>query len=162
MSFGEVDYEDSFCLIINDQKILDLDYLIYKLIEITPNWLKILVNFRNKIVFIFGLKTGNIGDYFYNREKLNVSQGQTIGDFFILLKNKNHLIIELKDKHLNFRFSIMIIEKDEQISIIFTTIVKINNYFGRIYFLFIKPFHRLIVPNLLKKISNEVQNSFSK
>jgi len=47
-----------------------------------------------------------------NLEKLNFKQYQSIGDFFIFLKGKNHLITELKDKQLDFRFSIFIRQED--------------------------------------------------
>jgi hypothetical protein len=47
-----------------------------------------------------------------NLEKLNFKQYQSIGDYFIFLKGKNHLITELKDKHLDFRFSIFIRQED--------------------------------------------------
>ena len=81
---------------------------------------------------------------------------QFIGDFFIVLKLKNHLIAELKDKHLDFRFSILIKEKEGITRVSLRTIVKLNNFFGRIYFFLIKPFHRLIIHNILKRLSNEL------
>jgi len=155
-SFGKVNYEDNFCLIIKKKEIVDLDCVIKKLIISLPNWFKFLLNLRNIIAKMFRLKTGKIGKSYEFSEKLNLKQGQSLGDIFIVLNENNHLITELKDRHLDFRFSIMIIEKDTQTKIFFKTIVKINNFFGRIYFLLIKPFHRLIVPNLLKRLSNQI------
>jgi len=111
---------------------------------------------RNEIVSIFGLKTGKIGNVYENLENLNFKQDQSIGDFFIILKEKNHLIAELKDKHLDFRFSILIRQVDSKTKVSLTTIVKINNIFGKLYFFLITPFHRLIIPNILKKLSYEI------
>ena len=155
-SFGKVNYEDNFCLILKTKEIFDLDYIIRKLVISLPNWFKLLLDLRNIFANIFGLKTGKIVKAYEFSEKMNLKQGQFLGDFFIVLNENNHLITELKDRHLDFRFSIMIIEKDTQTKIFFKTIVKINNFFGRIYFLLIKPFHRLIVPNLLKRLSNQI------
>ena len=53
------------------------------------------------------------------------------------------------DKHLNFRTSIMIDKSKSTISLI--TLVHFNNVWGKLYFLPVKPFHRLIIRSLLKK-----------
>ena len=111
---------------------------------------------RNAIAGIFGLKTGKIENVYENLDKLNFKQNQSIGDFFIILKRKKHLITELTDKHLDFRFSILITEDEGITKISLSTIVKINNIFGKIYFFFITPFHRLIIPNILKRLSVKI------
>ena len=91
-------------------------------------------------------------------KKLIFKRDQIIGDIFIFFKDKNHLIAELKDKHLDFRFSIFIWQKEGITKVSLSTIVKINNFFGWIYIFLIKPFHRLIIPNFLKDLSNEIIN----
>ena len=156
ISFGKVNYEDRFCLILETKKIFDVDFIIVKLIKSIPKWFKFLLNLRNAIARIFRLKTGKIANVYQNPEKLDFKQDQSIGDFFIFLKGKNHLIAELKDKHLDFRFSILIRQEDGTTKVSFTTIVKINNIFGKVYFFLISPFHRLIIPKILKKLSGEI------
>ena len=74
-----------------------------------------------------------------NLEKLIFKQDQSVGDFFIFLKGKNNLIAELKDEHLDFRFSILIRQEDGITKVSLTTIVKINNIFGKVYFFLITP-----------------------
>ena len=91
-----------------------------------------------------------------NPEKIYFKQDKSIGNFFIFLKEKNHLIAELKDNHLDFRFSILIRQEDGITIVSLTTIVKINNIFGKVYFFLITPFHRLIIPNILKRLSGEI------
>ena len=108
ISFGKVNYEDRFSLILETKKIFDVDFIIVKLIKSIPIWFKFLLNLRNTIASIFGLNTGKIENVYETPEKLNFKQDQSIGDIFIFLKKKNHLIAELKDKHLDFRFSILI------------------------------------------------------
>ena len=155
-SFGKVNYEDRFCLILETKKIFDVDFFIVKLIKSIPKWFKFLLNLRNVIASIFGLKTGKIENVYEYLDKLNLKQDQSIGDFFIFLKEKNHLIAELKDKHLDFRISILIRQGDGITKVSLSTIVKINNIFGKVYFFLITPFHRLIIPNILKRLSGEI------
>ena len=156
VSFRKVNYEDSFCLIFKTNKILDVDFIIAKLIKSIPKWLIILLNFRNLIAHIFGLKTGKIKNIIGNLTNLNLKQNQSIGDLLIFFKENNHLILELKDKHLDFRFSIYIVQEDGITRLSLSTIVKFNNIFGGIYFFLISPFHRLIIPSILKRISCEL------
>ena len=156
ISFGKVNYEDRFCLIIETKKIINIDFIVVKLIKIIPKWFKLLLNLRNVIARTFGLKTGKIEDIYKNSVKLIFKQDQMVGDIFIFFKDKNHLIAQLKDKHLDFRFSIFIWQKEGITKVSLSTIVKINNIFGWIYFFLIKPFHRLIIPNFLKGLSSEI------
>lgn len=151
-SFGKVNYEDSFCLCLETNKTFDIDFIIFKIIKTLPNWVKFLLYLRNKIASIFGLKTGKIRDFYDNPEKLNFKQGQSIGDLSVILKEKYHLIAELKDKHLDFRVSILIREEEDTTKVFFSTIVKFNNIFGKMYFFLIAPFHRLIIPSTLKRL----------
>ena len=155
-SFGKVNYEDRFCLILETKKIFDVDFIIVKLIKSIPEWFKFLLNLRNAIASIFGLKTGKIENVYEYLDKLNIKQDQSNGDFFIFLKEKNHLIAELKDKHLDFRFSILIRQGDGITKVSLSTIVKINNIFGKVYFFLITPFHRFIILNILKRLSGEI------
>tara|TARA_B100000945_G_C20347828_1_gene580674 strand:- start:183 stop:707 length:525 start_codon:yes stop_codon:yes gene_type:complete len=156
LTFEKVDYEDRFSLIVKTKKIFDIDFIILKLIKTIPKWVVLLLNLRNVIANIFGLKTGKFENIYNNKEALNFNQHQSIGDIFIFLKEKNHLIAELKDTHLDFRFSILVKQNDGITKLSLSTIVKINNFFGKIYFFLITPFHRLIIPNILKKLSVEI------
>ena len=82
ISFGKVNCEDRFYLILEIKKIFDVDFIIVKLIKSIPKWFKFLLNLRNAIASIFGLKTGKTEKVYENLEKLNFKQDQSIGDFF--------------------------------------------------------------------------------
>jgi len=155
ISFGKVNYEDRFSLILETKKNFDVDIFV-KLIKSIPIWFKFLLTLRNVIISISGLKTGKIENMYENPEKLNLKQDQSIGNLFISLKEKNQLIVELKDKHLDIRFSILIKQEDGITKVSLTTIVKINNIFGKVYFFFITPFHKFIIPNILKRLSGKI------
>ena len=131
--FERIDYCDSYRLVkpTNDstEKIA---MEIFKM----PKWVNWLMNIRNSIVRIFGLKTGK-----------DVKEGQTY--FTVIEQNENEIVMGETDKHLDFRTSILV---DRANSFIYlTTIVRFNNFWGRLYFLPVKPFHKLIVKSSLKR-----------
>ena len=156
IAFGKVNYEDSFCLSLETKKRFDIDFIILKIIRSLPKWFMFLLNLRNAIASILGLKTGKIEDIYDNLGNLDFKQDQSIGEIFIILKENNLLITELKDKHLDFRFSILIREEEGITKVSLRTIVKLNNILGKIYFFLITPFHRLIILNILKRLSAEI------
>jgi hypothetical protein len=53
------------------------------------------------------------------------------------------------DKHLNFRASIL--HDKAEGTIYLTTLVHFNNVWGRLYFLPVKPFHKIIMKTLLTR-----------
>jgi len=77
-------------------------------------------------------------------------------EIFYFSKGKNYLIAELKDKHLDSRFSILTRQEDGKTKMSLTTIVKINNIIGKVHFFLITPFHRLVIQNILKRLSGEI------
>ena len=70
------------------------------------------------------------------------------------------MILGEDDKHLNFRISLLTENLNtEQIKkeVTISTTVEFNNWFGKIYFLPVRPFHKLIVPRMLKAIIKELE-----
>ena len=115
----------------------------------SPKWIEKLMSLRNKTVSVFGLKTSEKSDY--NKENLNIfiaEIGQRVGLFKIIEKTENELILGEDDKHLNFKVSLLLDDLKENLTII--TVVNFNNWFGKLYFFIIKPFHKMIVPIMLK------------
>ena len=74
--------------------------------------------------------------------------------FRILDKTDNEIIFGKVDKHLNFRSSFLINNnsKDSVKKINLSTVVKFNNMLGRLYFIPVKPFHKLIMRTILIRI----------
>ncbi len=73
ISFGKVNYEDRFWLILETKKN-DVDFIIVKLIKSIPKWFNFLLNLRNAIANIFGLKTGKIENVYEYLDNLNLKQ----------------------------------------------------------------------------------------
>ena len=124
----------------------------------TPKWVDHLFELRNKLVAVFGLKTGkgtqNKAELLKNS---NFEAGDKLGLFKVFERTENEIILGEDDKHLDFRVSLFLesITNDTKVLTVSTT-VKYNNGFGRVYFFFVKPFHQLIVTRMLKGIIEEL------
>jgi hypothetical protein len=156
------DYVDSFQGQFNDkfQKIgtTEIGKLFF---SSGPKWIDRLFAFRNKLVGLFGLKTsGNITDRQKMFDNFKCEKGEQIGLFNVVDKTTNEIILGEDDKHLNFRVSLFIDQQNKNKTgkiLTISTTVKFNNWFGRLYFLPVRPFHKLIVPTMLKGIINNIE-----
>lgn len=126
-----------------------------------PKWIDKLFAFRNKLVGLFGLKTsGNVTDRDKILETFKGEKGEQIGLFKVFEKTEDEIILGEDDKHLNFRVSLFIDSQNENKTdknLIISTTVKFNNWFGRLYFIPVRPFHKLIVPTMLKGIIKNIE-----
>ncbi|MFF5994654.1 MULTISPECIES: DUF2867 domain-containing protein [unclassified Lysinibacillus] len=116
----------------------------------SPKWINSLFRLRNNIVKYLGLKTTNVNRLDLSEE--DIEPGHSIGLFNIIEKCQREIILGENDKHLNFRVSIFIFKKENGHNIIVSTSVQFQNFFGNIYFQFIKLFHRTIVKTMLRNI----------
>lgn len=113
-----------------------------------PAWIEALLTLRGVLVAPFGLKTSGKGES---------PPRETIGRFPILSQTPERLVAGFDDKHLDFRAVIDVTasgpdsEAGQQVTA--TTLVKTHNLFGRIYLAIILPFHRVIVPAMLRKVA---------
>ncbi|MEB2777714.1 DUF2867 domain-containing protein [Algoriphagus sp. D3-2-R+10] len=126
-----------------------------------PKWVRELFALRNKLVSIVGLKTSGDSS---NREKqlknFECEPGEQLGLFKVFAKNENEVILGEDDRHLNFRVSLFLERKTNEKAkknLTISTTVEFNNWFGRLYFLPVRPFHKLIVPTMLRGIINELE-----
>lgn len=146
-------YTDAYGGIFNDpEQVVGIDDLAHDFAQPPPRWVVLLMKFRDQIAGWVGLKKGST----------SVEQSSHIPDrisekmgFFRLFERTDHeIILGENDKHLDFRVSIFM-EIDKNIParkiVVVSTLVKYNNWMGPIYFFFVKPVHRLIVPFSLKR-----------
>ncbi len=126
-----------------------------------PKWIDKLFAFRNKLASLFGLKTsGKIADKQKIIDNFTCEKGEQLGLFKVFEKTSDEIILGEDDKHLNFRVSLFIDKENEnktKKNLIITTTVKFNNWFGLLYFLPVRPFHKLIVPTMLKGIIKNIE-----
>lgn len=106
-----------------------------------PKWIDWLMNLRNAIVKPFGLDTKS-------RFTDMVSD-----------KNEHEEIFGMSDRHLDFHVSMWCGEhRDGKQDLRIITVVKYNNWFGRLYFFVIRLFHGIIIQSILKNIERKTNN----
>ena len=158
------DYVDSFQgMFIDSENKVNATDIGKAFFKSGPEWIGKLFTLRNKIVSVFGLKTsGNIGDRQHQLDNFKCEAGERLGLFKVFNKTDNEVVLGEDDKHLNFRVSLFLdhsqIDLSKKVLTISTT-VEFNNWFGRLYFLPVKPFHKFIVPAMLRGIIRELNKT---
>lgn len=119
-----------------------------------PVWVKRFFQLRNSIVGKLGLKTpGEITNRNSLLENFKCEPGEKIGLFQVLDRTANEVVLGENDKHLDFRISLYVDEHSEdpeKKKLLIATTVNFHNRWGLLYFLPVKPFHKLVVPVMLK------------
>lgn len=131
------DYSDIVSKKIHLTKPLSSNIIFEKMFCDFPKPVALLMNLRNKLMKPFGLKTG--------------------GSFRDLIteKNEEEILICKNDKHLCFWVSIYCsLPTDGWQDASVTTVVKFNNFLGKIYFIGIWIFHKLLVKSLFSKATS--------
>jgi hypothetical protein len=118
-----------------------------------PVWVRWLFNLRDILVKPFGLK-GADGDYnsFHQKFAETVRFGGIYKQTSIPAKSENETILQLADRHLTAELSCRIENiSDNKLKISVITLVHYHNALGKIYFVVIKPFHKIIVKTMIKR-----------
>ena len=117
---------------------------------------------RDGAVRRIGLKTSG-DDNKWNRQLANFQcePGERIGLFKVFSKTNKEVILGQDDKHLDFRISLYLAPATNnfQKRLTISTAVKFNNFFGRLYFLPVRPFHKIIVPKMLEAIIKALETN---
>lgn len=163
-SFDYVDsYQSSF---IDKEHTVDAAKIGKLFFSSGPTWADNLFALRNKVVKLFGLKTsGQISDRQQLLDNFTCEKGEQIGLFKVIDKTAQEVVLGEDDKHLNFRVSLLLerlLGDTDKKSLTITTTVKFHNFFGRLYFLPVRPFHKLIVPTMLKGMIKQIENEKTK
>ena len=129
------DYSDSFSKEVVTQESITPDAFFNIAFNQFPVCIDWLLKLRNKIVKPLGLDTtSRFSDSVCGR-------------------STNEVIWGMPDMHLDFHVSMWCGEhRNGKQELRITTVVKYNNWFGRLYFFVIRPFHRLIIKSILKRL----------
>ncbi len=152
-NIGQVDYIDSYH--ITDDRLANytVDYLTALLfMSKPPQWMQSLMTFRDWLVKCFGLKTGGNDQCSSYDETSQFSIGDKIGFFPVINRFERELIMAEADRHLSFWVSVLKTEKSGSFQLSVTTVVQYNNFWGKLYFIPVKPFHGIIVRSKIKQI----------
>lgn len=127
-----------------------------------PVWMRYLMSLRNIIVKRFGLRAGSIDE---NEIIPPFETGQKFGGFELFSVTPTEAVMGDDDVHLNFRISLLVDrvvdkaidktadrENGNGNELVLSTVVNINNKLGTVYMFFVKPFHRVIISIMIKKM----------
>lgn len=148
-TLDNVDFSDTHW--VNVSKDVTIPEALNRIFTNSPQWIGILLKLRNKIVSLLGLNTDGVEKF----DARKLKDGDKIGFLHVLKINDSLALIRGNDKHLDFIVKISLshssknTSKDEQI-LSCQTDVQFHNVWGRSYFFFVAPFHKLIVPVMLK------------
>ena len=140
VAMPNADWADAFAIRTSNHAITP-EIAAHKIMASRPDWVVHLMRFRDLVVRPFGLKSG----------AKDSTDPNIIGIFPIMARSESSITLGLDDKHLDFRLLVEV-EHDspDQTLIRATTLTKRHNMFGRAYLATIMPFHRVIVPTMLK------------
>jgi hypothetical protein len=110
---------------------------------------KFLIAIRNAIVGMFGIKGPSREQLNHVEIKDHYAVGDKIALFTLVARSDREIIAGGTDKHLDFRVSVLRLSRGTSEMIVLTTVVNVHNLFGRVYLLFIMPFHRFFVRAIL-------------
>lgn len=136
-------FADAFRIEIADPSV-DARRAAERMIARQPRWAVTLLSLRNFLVAPLGLKTSGAGP--------GVPRDM-IGIFPVVSETPDRLVAGFNDRHLDFRLIVDVTPSGEARQVTATTLVRTHNRLGRIYLAIIMPFHRLIVPAMLRRIA---------
>jgi hypothetical protein len=110
-----------------------------------PFWVRTLMRLRNVLATVVGLKKGADG---------TVAMEDRIGIFPLISSDERTVVLGLDDWHLDFRI-VIDVESDGAGGTLLraATLVRRKNLFGWLYIGVVAPFHKLIVPTMLRSAS---------
>lgn len=147
------DYVDGYSIAL-DAKDITIEQVGKSFFTSGPAWVDWLLVTRNRIVSIIGLKIPGAETKEEVLRNFHCEVGECVGLFNVLAKAENEVILGEDDKHLDFRVSIFLDRQDNRL--IVSTTVDIHNWLGRLYLLSVKPFHKLIVPTVVRGMVREL------
>ena len=148
-------YTNSYAIDLQNKnlEIYDIAKLFF---DNAPPWVNTLMSFRDKVVSFLklNLKTaGPLGKQADKKENNVVPKvSKKLNIFTLWFSDDNEIVLGEDDRHLNFRISLKKTVENEQVRIIVSTVIFVNNTLGRLYLFFILPFHKIIVPAILRRI----------
>lgn len=138
----DAQFGDCFRITVNDGT-LDARDAAERMFLTQPGWISALMKLRNLLVTPFGLKRPTHG---------RALAANSIGPFPVISETPERLVAGFDDRHLDFRVIVDVTGPAPSRQVSATTLVKTNNLLGRVYLTAIMPFHRIIVPAMLRKI----------
>jgi hypothetical protein len=139
------DFLDSFT--IDGSGDLPLSLILERALKL-PAWVVALLVVRNIVVWPFGLKTG---DGIATTERPDVKAGDVLSIFPVHMLGEDEAILGDDDRHLDYRISVMRFAAPSRVVV--STWVRPHNWLGRAYLAIVLPFHKVIVPAMMRNLA---------
>jgi hypothetical protein len=136
----KADFIDAFELVVAT-KVSGADFTRHILTTV-PLWVDKLLELRNAIMKPFGLKASP-HDVLNGIEKF--------GMFPVISRDQTRTVLGFDDKHLDFRIILDVVPQSaSETKLTLSTAVRTHNILGRAYLAIVMPFHKIIVPTMLR------------
>jgi hypothetical protein len=157
-AFPRLDYADAYRMRLPDGAPNNLDAVARTVLGTAPGWVDLLMRLRDRLVGIIGLKTARrLARRDLGQHTLQV--GDRLGIFRVFERAGEEVLLGEDDRHLDFRVSVLVHNDGSADWVIASTVVRFNSWLGRAYFLPVRPFHKLIVPAMLRNAYQRDPNS---
>ena len=149
-AFPRIDYADAFRVRVPREPPESVDALCRALFSDAPAWVILLMRLRNALVRPFGLRT-TVPPASLPHPDGVLRPGDRVGIFRVFERAPAEVLLGDDDRHLDFRVSVRMESGDAACWVVVSTVVRFHGWLGRAYFLPVRPFHRAIVPALLRR-----------
>ena len=136
-------FADAFRIAVNDDTLTARQAAERMFLRL-PRGIDGLMKLRNLVVAPLGLKTPT-------HTKTIVAD--SIGPCPVISDTPQRLVAGFDDKHLDFRVIVDVTGSVPDRQVTATTLVMTHNLLGRVYLATIMPFHRIIVPAMLRQVA---------
>lgn len=107
-----------------------------------PRWITGLLMVRNAIVAPLGLRGAGPRQ----------NSQSFMGPFPVVSQTPERVVLGFNDRHLDFR---LVVDVPGSGEIIGTTLIRTHNWLGRVYLAIVLPFHRIIVPAMMRNAAGQ-------
>jgi hypothetical protein len=160
-SFTKFDYTDAYSCTFPSQQERSVDDAVQAFFKTESPVISSLFKLRNAIMKPFGFKASDASDREKALRKFKIEKGNALGLFKVIDRSDNEVIMGEDDRHLNFRISLLLtrdLQNPVSYTLVLSTAVTMNNQFGKLYFIPVKPMHKLIVPSMMKSIVSQLSS----
>jgi hypothetical protein len=130
-----VDFADAYAVLLPPDAPTDLDYWLRRVFATPPGWIRGLLTARDRLVGVFGLKS---------------SEQAKATPFPELSRTEREVILGMDDRHLDFRACVHVAPTADGVRVTLGTVVMFHNLLGKLYFLPVRPFHKVIARTMLR------------
>jgi hypothetical protein len=153
-AFARTSFEDAWAVDLPPGDTHDVDALARVLATSAPRWADWLMWLRDRIVSLVGLRTSEKAPADDSTALLRT--GDKLSIFQVFDRSEDEIMFGADDKHLDFRASLLVQRDGSAPSAVMSTVVRYNNRLGRMYFFFVRPFHRVIMKSLMGNFAKKL------